>query len=189
MPETFALQLVVLVSLSQGRVRRTTRLSEKPQLQKTLRPGAISALDLKFSFTSRLCLQLKSDVMSFGFAVGDFIAVGALCWKVYTRVKDSPGKYAELASEVLSLYAVIKETGDDFSHQSLTRDERAKMKPCQRGCEEVLHDLDKLLSKYESLGTKSQRNLDRVGFGMQDMNAIRSRLISNVTMLNTFNNA
>ena len=127
--------------------------------------------------------------MSVGVGVGDFIAVGELCWKVYTQVKDSPGKYAELASEVKSLYTVIKETGNILSHQAPTGHQQAELVPCQQGCERVLKDLDKLLRRYKSLGTKSYRTVDRVGFGMQDVNAVRLRLISNVTMLDAFNNA
>ena len=53
----------------------------------------------------------------------------------------------------------------------------------------MLQDLNALLLKYESLGTKSQRTFDRMGYGTHDMNTIRLRLISNVSMLDAFNNA
>lgn len=53
----------------------------------------------------------------------------------------------------------------------------------------MLQDLNALLLKYESLGTKSQRTFDRMGYGTHDMDAIRLRLISNVSMLDAFNNA
>ena len=53
----------------------------------------------------------------------------------------------------------------------------------------MLKDLDGLLVKYESLGTNSRRTFDKMGFGMQDTNGIRLRLISNVSMLDAFNNA
>lgn len=127
--------------------------------------------------------------MSFGFSVGGFVAVGQLCWKVYKKCKDSPGNYAELSSEVSALYAVIKETEELLSQQNLSAEQEAKLRPCQQGCEMVLKDLDGLLVKYESLGTKSQRAFDRMGFGNQDIHGIRLRLLSNVTMLDTFNNA
>lgn len=127
--------------------------------------------------------------MSFGFGVGDFVAVGGLCWKVYKKCKDSNGNYAELSSEVSSLYAVIKETEELFSQQELTKAQQAKLVANRQSCEAVLKDLDELLTKYESLGTQSKRNLDRVGFGTKDMYGIRLRLISNVTMLDVFNNA
>ena len=127
--------------------------------------------------------------MSFGFGVGDFIAVGGLCWKVYKKCKNSPGDYAQLSSEVGSLHNVIKETEEMLSQQDLTQQQKAKLVQSRQGCEEVLKDLERLLNKYESMGTSARRTFDRTGFGMQDMNGIRLRLITNVTILDAFNNA
>ena len=126
--------------------------------------------------------------MSFGYSVGDVLAVGQLCWKVYKKCKDSPGNYAELATEVGALHNVVKETEELLSQQALSSKQENKLLTCRQGCESVLKDLDGLLVKYESLGTSSRRAFDRMGFGMQDMNSIRLRLISNVSMLDAFNN-
>ena len=126
--------------------------------------------------------------MTFGYSVGDFLTVGQLCWKVYRKCKDSPGNYKELLSEVGSLHMAIKETEELVSQQQISAEQKTKLDSSRTGCEDVLQDLDKLLSKYESLGTKSQRTFDRMGFGMQDINSIRMRLVSNVTLLDTFNN-
>ena len=127
--------------------------------------------------------------MSFGFSVSDFLAVGQLSWKIYKNCKDSPEDYVELSKEVGALYNVIKETEELFSQQDLTPQQESRLLACQEGCEKVLNDLDRLLVKYESLGTKSRRTLDRMGFGTHDMNDIRSRLNLNVSMLDAFNNA
>lgn len=110
--------------------------------------------------------------MSFGFGVGDFIAVGGLCWKVYKECKDSSDNYAELSSEVSALYTVIKETEELLSEQDLSPEKQAKLARCRQGCESVLKDFNDLLAKYESLGTKSQRTFDRIGFGTEDINSI-----------------
>ena len=127
--------------------------------------------------------------MSFGFSVGDFLAVGQLSWKVYKKCKDSPGSYAELSNEVGALHIVMKETEELFSQQDLTAQQENRLLACQQGCGDVLKDLDRLLVKYESLGASSRRTFDRMGFGMQDMKDIRLRLNSNVSMLDAFNNA
>ena len=127
--------------------------------------------------------------MSFGFGVGDFLAVGRLSWSVYKKCKDSPGNYKELSSEVGALHNVINETEELLSQQDLTAKQKDKLNVSRVGCEDVLKDLDKLLAKYESLGTKSQRTFDRMGYGLQDINGIRIRLTSNVTLLDAFNNA
>ncbi|KAM0794814.1 hypothetical protein BDR22DRAFT_781866, partial [Usnea florida] len=126
--------------------------------------------------------------MSFGYSVGDVLAVGQLCWKVYKKCKDSPGNYAELATEVGALHNVVKETEELLSQQALSSKQEDKLLTCRQGCESVLKDLDGLLIKYETLGTNARWTFDRMGFGMQDMKDIRLRLISNVSMLDAFNN-
>lgn len=127
--------------------------------------------------------------MSFGFSVGDFVTVGGLCWKLYKKCKDSPGNYKQLTSEVGALHNVIQETEELLSQQSLTVQQKEKLRVATVGCGEVLQDLDELLAEYKSMGTKSQRTFDRLGFGTQDIDAIRTRLVSNVTLLDAFNNA
>ncbi len=126
--------------------------------------------------------------MSFGFGVTDFLTVGQFCWTVYKKCKDSSGNYKQLANEVGALHNVIKETEELLSQQELDSQEEKKLELSRSGCHSVLQDLNDLLAKYDSLGTKSQRTFDRMGFGMEDMNSIRTRLISNVALLDAFNN-
>lgn len=133
-----------------------------------------------------MCISLE---MSFGYGVGDFLVVGQLCWRVYKRCKESPGNYAQLSTEVGALQNVLKETEELLSQQELTTAQQARLATCRQGCEEVLRDLNGILEKYQSLGTKSQRTFDRLGFGTQDVNGIRLRLNLNVSMLDAFNNA
>ena len=127
--------------------------------------------------------------MNFGFGVGDFIAVGKLCWKVYKKCKDSPGNYAQLSTELSSLQAVIKETEELVSEQSISPEQGARLSQLRQGCEEVLNDLEKCLAKYERMGTSAQRALDKFAFGMEDVKYMRQRITSNIQMLDAFNNA
>ena len=53
----------------------------------------------------------------------------------------------------------------------------------------MLKDLDRLLIKYKSLKTKSRRIFNKIGFETYNTNEIRLRLILNILILNTFNNA
>ena len=126
--------------------------------------------------------------MNFGCSVGDFVAIGQLCWNLYKKCKDSSSNYQQLSSEVGALHNVIKEIEELLSQQDLTSKQAKKLETSRAGCEEVLRDLDKLLAEYSSLGTRSQRTFDRMGFGTRDINSIRTRLISNVTLLDAFNN-
>ena len=143
---------------------------------------------LEYPVIVQVCCIRKVE-MSFGFSVSDFLAVGQLSWKVYRRCKDSPGNYKELSAEVGALHNVIKETEELLSQQGLTPQQETRLLACQQGCEDTLTKFDGLLIKYESLGTKSSRTFDRMGFGKQNMSEIRLRPISNVSMLDAFNNA
>ena len=126
--------------------------------------------------------------MSIGFGVGDFLAVSRLCWQIYTKCKDSSGNYADLSSQVITLHGVMKETVDILAQQNLSSSQEIQLASCQKECEAVLKDLDEMLLKYESLGSKSQRTFDRLRYGMEDVNGIRIRLISSVSMLEYFVN-
>ena len=126
--------------------------------------------------------------MSFGFGIGDFLAVSRLCWQIYTKCKDSSGSYADLSSQVITLHGVTKETVDILGQQDLSSSQENQLQSCQKECEAVLKDLDDMLVKFESLGSKSQRTFDRLKYGMEDLNGIRIRLISSVSMLEYFVN-
>ena len=136
------------------------------------------------------CLQpgLSDENMSFGFSVGDFLAVGQLCWKTYKKCKDSPGIYAQLSGEVNGLLAVLKETKELLEQEQLTENQLAKLLPIQKNCEKCLEDLNGLLVKYQSLGTRSQRTFDRFGFGNEDITIIRQRMLLNISTLDAYNN-
>ena len=127
--------------------------------------------------------------MSFGFGVGDFLAVGQLCWKVYKGCKDSPGSYRELSGEVSSLHNAMKEMEDLLSQQQLTSDQKSRLTTIKDACDAMLKDLDALLAKHQSLGAKSQRTFDRMGMATQDVNGMRTRLVANVGLLDAFNNS
>jgi hypothetical protein len=126
--------------------------------------------------------------MDFGFGFGDLIAVGTLCLKVYQRYKSSLGNYRELSSEVGALHNVIKESKGISSQQRLNAEQKARLALSKVGCEEVLAELGNLLVKYKILGTEELGKINRVGFAMQDLDTVRLRSISNVSMLDAFNN-
>ena len=127
--------------------------------------------------------------MSFGFSVGDFLAVGKLCWSVYKKCKDSKGSYGELTGELSELYAVIKETEELVEEQKFSERQLERLLSCQKSCDDVLKDLDALLIKYQKLGTKSQWTFDRLKYGIEDINGMRQRITLNVSTLDAFNNA
>ncbi|KAG8526459.1 uncharacterized protein KY384_000052 [Bacidia gigantensis] len=122
----------------------------------------------------------------YGFGVGDFVAVGTLAWNVYKSCKGAPESFGNISGEVLSLHAVIKEAEETVFAQPLSQDRQHRLQTVKEGCNDVLVDLDKIVKKYESLGTQSKRTWDRMRYGNEDIAEIRARLISHTTMLGTF---
>jgi hypothetical protein len=112
--------------------------------------------------------------MSFGYSVGDFIAVTTLAWQVYKSCKGAPESFGNIHMEVQSLHATLKEAEETvFAHPlSLAQQERIKI--VGDGCYHILDDLEKLVKKYESLGTQSKRAWDRMRWGAEDVAELRA---------------
>ena len=139
----------------------------------------------------------------YGFGVGDFIAVGTLAWSVYKSCwsqpyaghqqatnqwvgKAAPGSFENISAEVLSLHAVLKEGEETLFVSPLSPERAERLKVIKDGCDKVLVDLQRLVERYESLGTQSKRTWDRMKWGKEDIAEIRTRLISNITILTAY---
>ncbi|KIK61254.1 hypothetical protein GYMLUDRAFT_43314 [Collybiopsis luxurians FD-317 M1] len=128
--------------------------------------------------------------MSFGIGVGDVVVVSKFAWFLYKSCKESSEDFRRLSTEVASLHVVLKETEDTMSEfTDLDKSREYRLKILTDGCKTTLDDLEKLLNSYESLRTQSQRTWDRMRFGLEDLADVRSRLISQVTLLTAFNSA
>lgn len=124
--------------------------------------------------------------MAFGFGIGDFIAISNLAWRVYKSCKDAPQTFGQIHVEVLSLHAVLKEAEESVFAQPLSEEQEGRLKLVRDGCNAVLEDLDKLVTKYHSLATQSKRTYDRIRFGQENVPDLRARLLSNIVLLNTW---
>jgi hypothetical protein len=56
--------------------------------------------------------------MSFGFGVGDFLAVGNLCLQLHRSFKGVPGTFDEISGELSSLHIVLNELKEQASNPS-----------------------------------------------------------------------
>jgi hypothetical protein len=108
--------------------------------------------------------------------------------KCYIACKESSDDFRRLSNEVTSLHVVLKETEvymNEFADLEASR--RNRLEILTEGCNGTLEDLNKLIQNYESLGTQAQRTWNRMRFELEDLADVRSRLISNATMLTAFN--
>lgn len=124
--------------------------------------------------------------MSFGFSVGDFATLGTLAWKIYKSCKEAPESFRNISEEVTSLHLVLKELEEIYSDATLSAGQQSRLKKIADGCCTVLEDLQRILDRYNSLGTNSKRTWDRLGWGTNDITCLRSRLISNTVLLTAF---
>ncbi|KAI9674531.1 MAG: hypothetical protein M1817_001869 [Caeruleum heppii] len=129
--------------------------------------------------------------MSFGCGVTDVITVSTLAWKLYKTCKESSDDFKRVSTEIASLHIVLKETEEFLQDKDngLTKTRQDRLCTLLETSNEVLKDLDRQLSTYESLGTHSQRTWDRLKWGSEDIAEVRSRMISVNTMFAAFNSS
>ena len=135
--------------------------------------------------------------MSFGYGVGDIMAISGLALKVCTAYKDAPGDYRNISDEVESLHIIINKAAHHFESTTLSDTSRQEGHKVLRGCHNVLQELDALMEKYDSLATKStstsiSQAVQRLKLsaslviGTEDIATLRARLTSNTTLLSSF---
>ena len=125
--------------------------------------------------------------MSFGFGVGDIVAISGLAVNVYTAYRDAPDDYKHISDEVKSLQILIDKASPYFKSMTLNNNSQQEGQQALKGCKDVLEDLNSLIEKYNSSGSsRTSQVLKRVRFGTEDIATLRARLISNTGLLNAF---
>lgn len=120
--------------------------------------------------------------MSFGFSVGDFIAVPAFAYRVYRLCKDSSAEFQDVSGLVISMHCVLKEVAK-FS-EDLDPDQQEQLVIVGSRCQSVLLELEKLLLRYATLSTKKHRIWDKLRWGLEDVKSVKGRLVENTILLN-----
>lgn len=131
--------------------------------------------------------------MSFGFSIGDFITAIGLANKIRKEFVDAPSQFKDISDEVRSLSIILQDVEVVLSEQELNTQEKTEMKEIADGCRNVLDKLEKTLDKYgelksspESVGKKVKRVWKRLKWEPEDIRELRSRIVANITLLNTF---
>ena len=122
--------------------------------------------------------------MSFGFGVGDFLAVSNIAKGVYEACKDGPREYKEISREAKSMGYVINSLSDDAQDpHSLLNKKGVRRKPelveIIRNCETTMQELQAMVDKHSSLGDghgKFTRVWDAYKVGSSDLDSLRGKL-------------
>ncbi|OPB37362.1 hypothetical protein A0O28_0042740 [Trichoderma guizhouense] len=103
--------------------------------------------------------------MSFGFGIGDFIAVGELCWKLYSQVykvsRDAPEELRGLNQELGNLHntiqLLVEELKDEESVLRRSGDVRISLvNGAMSQSEETLKKMQQLSKRYAELQTPAK---------------------------------
>ncbi|KAF8538408.1 hypothetical protein BDD12DRAFT_806160 [Trichophaea hybrida] len=126
--------------------------------------------------------------MNAGYGVGDIITVTRLAWDVYKSCKEAPQHFLEVSGEVSRLHIVLKETDDVVTSlkEGLDSSKEAQLRGLAMGCQEVLTDLEQLLSRFKRLGSRSRLTFERLRWSQGDVTALRDRIVLNITLLGAF---
>ncbi|KAJ8070934.1 hypothetical protein OCU04_001292 [Sclerotinia nivalis] len=131
--------------------------------------------------------------MSFGFGIGDFLAVIELAKKLRQDFIDAPSQFKDISTEVRSLSIVLQDIDAELSVPDLNAKQTNDLKEIVFGCRDVLEKLQRILSTYgemksdsSGVGKKVKRIWKRLQWEPEDIKELRSRIASNVTLLNTF---
>jgi hypothetical protein len=129
--------------------------------------------------------------MSFGFAIGDFVALGTLAWGLYKQCKGASADFAEICNEVLSIHTALRELEDEAQNEDsiLNRAGKGRQKELNnivQNCTQILRQLESLVTRYRSLGTSQKKVWDRVKFGDEGIQVIRNQLVLHTSTLTLF---
>ena len=129
--------------------------------------------------------------MSFGFSVGDFIAVGNLAWTIYRSCKGMSDEYLEVSREALTVHTVIKELQDeaDDPQSILNRRGIARKQELFRliqHLQQVLNNIDSIVQKYHTLARRERRIWNQLRLSKEDLDKLRLQLTFHVTAINAF---
>jgi hypothetical protein len=125
--------------------------------------------------------------MSFGFSVGDFVALGTLAFSIYQRCHDGPDEFQALSVELANLRNVVDLVSLNLADRELNAVQQTYLKQLRGGCQEMLEEVEAMLTKYESLGTNRKLKWKWIGWGKERAPGIRQRLALNIGMLTSFN--
>lgn len=92
------------------------------------------------------------------------------------------------------LKVVLDDLAEQISSGQLSSQQTTQLSILVQGCQKVLHDLDTEVKKHEGLdmhgsglGAKGKRLVKKVKWDQKGIDELRSRLISNISLLETFN--
>ncbi|KAK2753386.1 hypothetical protein FQN55_003515 [Onygenales sp. PD_40] len=136
--------------------------------------------------------------MSFGFSVGDFIAVTTLIHKIRKDFVGAPSQFKDISDEVRSLSIVLQDVGILVEGDDPNSQHAKELEHIAKGCRDVLETLETTLDEYAELqsvpekavngniGRRMKRAWKKLKWEPDDIRDLRSRIVLNLTLLKSF---
>ncbi|KFZ20700.1 hypothetical protein V502_03054, partial [Pseudogymnoascus sp. VKM F-4520 (FW-2644)] len=132
--------------------------------------------------------------MSFGFSVGDFITVLQLAFKIRQEFVDAPIQFKAVSDEVRTLSIVLQDAAVALQNRELDTKQKRDLEDIDKGCRNVLDELQRILDKNIELspesgvvGKRIKRVWKRLHWKQEDIDKLRGRINTNIGLLNAFN--
>ena len=128
--------------------------------------------------------------MSFGYSVGDFLAIAKLAHDIWQKLHDSVGQFANLRDEVKGYSSLLDSVSKTVSNQHLAPKQAEGLDASARACRSVLEDLQKLVDKYHRLTNEAhglaanvRQKAKKLQWDQDDARDLRARITSTTTVL------
>ncbi|PYH66772.1 uncharacterized protein BO88DRAFT_392289 [Aspergillus vadensis CBS 113365] len=131
--------------------------------------------------------------MSFGYGVGDFLAVVKLAKAIRVRFVSAPDQFRHISEASKTLCNVLRDIKDIYEQAELDSQQEKHLDEISRSCRSGLNELLSKLDKYQeldpgtnSLGGTCRRVWKRLKWDQAEMAEICQRIQSNVQIFNLF---
>ncbi|ETS78724.1 hypothetical protein PFICI_08577 [Pestalotiopsis fici W106-1] len=131
--------------------------------------------------------------MSFGFGVGDFLTVIELANKIRRDFADAPDQFRQLTDEVRNLTTVLNDVLVLLDEHDLSEKQTISLREIKDSCQHVLDDIKRVAEKYSTLvpqdttvKRRAKRVWKRFKWDPNEARDLRSRITSNITVLQSF---
>ncbi|KAK2762720.1 hypothetical protein FQN54_000894 [Arachnomyces sp. PD_36] len=136
--------------------------------------------------------------MSFGFSIGDFLRTVELVNEIRSRFVDAPNQFKAMTNELRSLKIILDDVHIVLPQRNLTEEQAKELREIAEGCNNVLYALKQHLEKHQELNpnpngldaksfrSRVQNGWERLRWDPKDVQELRLRITSNVSLVNSF---
>ncbi|KAJ5592115.1 hypothetical protein N7537_009019 [Penicillium hordei] len=131
--------------------------------------------------------------MSFGFSLGDFVSVITLANKLRRDFVGAPSQFNSISREVRGLTIILQDVDIQLPGYDIDDRQRKQLGEISHNCETLLNEVQDAIGKYKvveycgtSIHKKARSIWKRIAWEPKDIGELRDRLLSNVTLLQSF---